>query len=155
MKIIQNIIFAILIPLVGCQNSKDSESQSIPEAKIVFTEAMTIHDEVMPRMDEIHKLKKELTLQLGKIESEEVIQKIKITISDLEKADDGMMDWMHNVVKYPDQSTKEEGHTGHDHSVHDADTSLSIHLKQKEAIIQVKSDMVNAIDKAKKLVNPK
>lgn len=147
MKYLYSIIVLSFF-ILSCQ-SKEKTTR----AETAYNEAMTVHDEVMPRMDEIHKLKKELTLQLEKVESEEEIGKIKRAISNLEKADHGMMDWMHNVIKYPDESSKEESHAGHDHGMHNTDTSLSIHQEQKEAILKVKSDMENAIDQAKKLVH--
>lgn len=53
-----------------------------------YNAVMEVHDEVMPRMDDIHKLKK----QLKKVAVQpEQVSELKTR---LEAADDGMMEWM-------------------------------------------------------------
>jgi hypothetical protein len=69
-------------------------------------EVFAIHDEVMPKMDDIMQLKSQLSNELSAIDSLTTISSNAVLLARkdsvlnlstaLEKADAGMMDWMHN-----------------------------------------------------------
>lgn len=61
---------------------------------IQHNEVMAIHDEVMPKMRDIYKLKKRL-----KKSPQKDLEVVQNSISQLEKADDAMMDWMADYKK--------------------------------------------------------
>ncbi|MFZ1703596.1 MAG: hypothetical protein WAT79_04580 [Saprospiraceae bacterium] len=74
-----------------------------PVANPLYNEVMAIHDEVMPQMGPMNKLKKKLkTLKEENPESKDVILS---TIVLLENADEGMMDWMANF-KVPEEANE-------------------------------------------------
>lgn len=129
----------LLLSIIACQSNDPNHiaQESLKD------ELMVVHDEVMPKMGEIHKLKK----QLKKLSTESTVgengkvEEIKNTIRDLERADDGMMDWMANF-KSPSKLRSEKSHE-----------EIMAYLKnEKEKIEQVKNDMLQSIDQAKKLV---
>lgn len=78
-----------------------------PEVQKLYDEVMVIHDEVMPEMGTIHKLKKQFKAALKNSKGEEDIRKINDQIKALDYADDSMMDWMHQF-KVPKESTDGE-----------------------------------------------
>lgn len=108
----------LLIP--GCKEKSSLEA-----------EVIAIHDEVMPKMGDIHMAKKKLRVILGNTTHDSLKTEILTLISDLEKADEGMMDWMHNW------------------NVPESEPELTSYLiKEKEKITKVKVDMLSSIESA-------
>lgn len=66
-----------------------------PEVQKLYDEVMVIHDEVMPEMGTIHKLKKQLKKILNDPDITIDAEDVKNNIQALDVADDAMMDWMH------------------------------------------------------------
>ena len=94
-------------------------------------EVIAIHDEVMPKMGDMHLARKALRKVLEKTEDEVVKKEILSMIKDLENADEGMMTWMHEwkVPKNEPEKT----------------TYLN---KEKEKITKVKVDMLTSLENA-------
>jgi len=63
----------------------------------LYDEVMKVHDEVMPKMNDIYKLKEELKKQIADSPNmiEEKRKEIEAKIANLEEAGEGMMRWMH------------------------------------------------------------
>jgi len=98
-------------------------------------EVIAIHDEVMPKMGEIHVAKKKLKKILAETQEESVKTEISILISNLENADEGMMDWMHNW-KVPENDPEMTAYL----------------LKERDKITKVKLNMLNSLDAANSFV---
>jgi hypothetical protein len=90
------IYICILTLAVGCKSNKKKQLEK------AAMEVMEVHDRTMKDHGELFKLKKKLLAidltQLDSIEAGEVSK----TIVNLEKADEDMMDWMHNY-KSPEE----------------------------------------------------
>lgn len=92
------IILSGVYLLIGCNTeaNKKQKEQKLAE------EVIAIHDEVMPKMDQIFKLRKELKdLNNQFIADAEAMQgfdtgKSKLLILHLDSSDKIMMNWMHN-----------------------------------------------------------
>jgi len=82
---LKTILVTILITVLTLASCGHKGDKNDPDYKKV----MAIHDEVMPKMSTIHKLKKKLR-KLGDVSSPKVLQMLK----DLDDADEGMMVWM-------------------------------------------------------------
>lgn len=82
MKTLYIIILAITI--VSCGDSKRT---------ILYNKVMDVHDEVMPKMDDIYKHKKEFQDKLATKPADSL--EIRQKITRLDSADHMMMDWMH------------------------------------------------------------
>ena len=93
----------IVLFLVSCGQRETKENIYL-KAEEVFDQAISIHDEVMPLMGDIMKLQRALKEKKDNISDEETIQKINISLQNLENAHSLMMDWMRNVTRIPDQS---------------------------------------------------
>lgn len=97
-KIWIGVFFAALV-MSACGPGKAEKEQKQQEE--LAKEVIGIHDEVMPRMGELVKLRKQVK---GKINAwtadsatdhETHIQQATQIVTDLDAADKGMMDWMH------------------------------------------------------------
>ena len=119
MKCVSWIFMAVLL-IVSCKAKTNLEA-----------EVMTIHDEVMPKMGEIHLAKKELKKALENIEYDSLKNEVIKLISDLEMADEGMMEWM-NQWKLPENEDEKNAYL----------------IKEKEKITKVKDDMLTSIENA-------
>ncbi len=86
------LLTSFIIFITSCGQKKAEEDAN----KILYNQVMDIHDEVMPSMDELYRLKKQLT---EKIENspdlvEEKRQEIEQTILVIDSASKSMMRWM-------------------------------------------------------------
>jgi hypothetical protein len=132
--------FALLfiIGLVSCSKNKDNKA-SDPETddpnKVLYNQVMDIHDEVMPRMDDIMRLKRELKESIEKSNNlvPEKKKELEQKILQLDSAGKAMMAWMNDF--------RPEEYTGED---------LRDYLEsEKERVTKVKELMLEAIQKAK------
>lgn len=130
-----NILLGFLLMITACKPSFDNT-----EVQKLYNEVMVIHDEVMPKMGDIHKTKKQLKAQLSKqIESVDTSRaEILMTIKKLELADDMMMDWMSEFNGDFKGETVEE--------------TLEYFQGQKDLITQVSKEMLQAIENGQKLI---
>jgi hypothetical protein len=98
---------------------------------------MEIHDEVMPKMDDIYKLKEDLKKQLTNAPNmvDEKKKEIEALILELDSASESMMVWMRNFNPLPDSLGEEK--------------ARKYLEEQKKKVEKVKEDMLDAIEKAK------
>lgn len=99
MKIFIFPLFALLT-LAACKHSHPGM-----EDNPLYVEVMAVHDSIMPKMSDIHSLKKDL----NQYTESEARDKVLSTISELDKADEAMMNWMANF-KVPEDKTQIESY---------------------------------------------
>ncbi|MCX2739784.1 hypothetical protein [Pontibacter anaerobius] len=89
------ILFALPLALLsGCQSAPSEEEKKAE----LQSQVMTIHDEAMAKMDNIHKLRRNLrstrdTLAAQQADSTAILP-LEQELSGLDKADEAMMQWM-------------------------------------------------------------
>lgn len=120
-------IFLLLSLLTSCGNKE------VNKMTILHDQVMEIHDEIMPQMSTINKLKK----QIRSLNEDNKTTERLNAIADLTAADDAMMDWM-AAYKKPKENTPE---------------SISYLNNQMKKIAEVKTQMTNAINNAKAVVD--
>ena len=103
----------------------------------LYDEVMKIHDEVMPKMNDLYTLKEELKKQItGTTEmAEEKKKEIEQTISKLDSASEGMMVWMRNFNPLPDSLGEEQ--------------AREYLENEMEKVKKVKEDIQEALEQAK------
>ena len=76
----------------------------------LYNQAMDIHDEVMPKMGELYKLKTELQNEIATTPDMVIERKkqLEAVISNLDSANNAMMDWMHKFNPLPDSVDQEK-----------------------------------------------
>ncbi|MEM9546056.1 MAG: hypothetical protein AAGA77_08785 [Bacteroidota bacterium] len=101
------------------------------EKSALEVEVIAIHDEVMPKMGDMYKARKELRAIMEKTADESEKSVIIKLINDLVNADEGMMTWMHEW-KVPNKEPEKTDYL----------------LKEKERITKVKNDMLSSLENA-------
>ncbi len=131
----------ILLLLLGNACKPDTQ---LAEQRAKWDAIMAVHDEVMPEMATIDRLRKALREQLAKLDStSQVFQysEIQAAIFGLEQADEGMMTWMAELPPF-DQLRQRETHNG----------MLAFLDGEQKKIDAVKTNMLNSIARAKELL---
>ena len=126
MKIKLITVVSVLVFCVSCGNKAENTVIKLND------EVMAIHDEVMPKMTEIHTLRKKLRL----LENAQVDSTIIFAITNLSEADDAMMEWM-SAYKKPKDNSK---------------TALAYLSNEKMLITEVKVKMLESIQDAHKIL---
>ena len=107
----------------------------------LYEQVMEIHDEVMPKMEDIYKIKSQLQEQIAN--SPDMVvgkrEKIEKMIKELDSANNLMMDWMHQFNPLPDSADEEE--------------SRAYLESQMEKIRAVKEGMLLTLEMAKEPTN--
>ena len=115
MKILAKYLFLGLILLAGCGKSAHEHHDSEEESPInnpnqaLYDQVMDIHDDVMPKSDEIYQLKKEIKDKIANSKDLEPDKKkmLEQIVAELDSADHSMMDWMHKFKPLPDSADQE------------------------------------------------
>ncbi len=125
--------FSLLLLLIACGEPM-TEAQKLEDAK--WEAVMANHDVVMPMRGTTNKVRKKLKKALKDKENlpSETVNKINQLITDLDKADEGMMDWM-NGFQQLNKLQKSKSH----------EEILSYLAEQDVIIKQVGVDMTNGI----------
>lgn len=136
----RNIVFivAFTLSLYGCNNEKKQQDE-------LYEEVMAIHDEVMPQMSTLMKIEKNLKAQVElNLNDSLAIDSAKLDLlnevsNKVKKANESMMDWMHNFKQVEDGTPHGE---------------VMKYLKeQKESISKVKDEMIAAKKEGEKYIN--
>jgi len=100
----------IAITMFSCNRSVDHSTmnhngdQTLEEGpnQTLYNQMMDVHDEVMPKMDNIMKLKRALQEQIEKSPDmlEERKHDLENIISNLDSASNAMMSWMHRLHEF-------------------------------------------------------
>lgn len=110
-KIFLNLLLCTLISLSACkqksEEGKHDHHDHTTEAggnQALYDEVMNIHDDVMPKMDDIHRKKTELKEKLANNPDLPQAEKDKATatIAKLDSAGESMMAWMRRFRPIPD-----------------------------------------------------
>jgi Mg2+ and Co2+ transporter CorA len=147
-SIMKRLYILILFIMAAC--GKPSEQKQDQEAgsgdnpnQALYDQVMDIHDEVMPHMDDIEKLKRELKEEIAN--SPEMVAERKAeleqVISNLDSAGNAMMDWMHKFNPLPDSA--------------DQETSREYLETEMERIKKVRDLMNESLEKAKGVATKK
>ncbi len=105
-----SIVFLIcsIFLFFSCSEKKEihSDKEDITPSGKLYSEVMDVHDNVMPKMDEIMILKGKTNKRIKELDSltkvnpklNVKIEKLKLDslLTGLQAADDGMMNWMHH-----------------------------------------------------------
>ena len=107
-------IFLLLVLFLNCSapSPKTEESGTYDQEnpnQALYDQVMEIHDEAMPRLGEIERIKRELSEEIAN-SPDLVIEKkseLERTIKNLDSASQYMMDWMHEFKPLPDSTDRE------------------------------------------------
>ena len=115
--LLKTLLPAMLVMIWSCgqksnEDHHDHEGHEIEEGgnQALYDEVMKVHDEVMPKMDNIYKLKGQLKEKIANTPdiAEEKKKEIEGVILRLDSASEGMMVWMRNFNPLPDSLGEEQ-----------------------------------------------
>jgi hypothetical protein len=142
MKLSHSLLIAGLLLLIGCTPSDSKKDQTADDAnsdnpnEALYNQVMDVHDEVMPKMQDLYQLKIDLQEKLkGANLSEEQKQDLQNRIVRVDSVSQLMMEWMHKFDPLPDSADRE-----------DAREYLE---SEMEKIKKVKEAMLETIEKEK------
>jgi hypothetical protein len=118
MKTLVKFLPVLIIFAFGCkeksheQEGHDATAQDVTETsgnQELYNEVMKVHDEVMPKMNDIHRIKQGLKEKLETPDLDQA-EKLKIEgmIARLDSASEGMMVWMRQFSPLPDSLGEEK-----------------------------------------------
>lgn len=120
----------LLVTFTSCEKKGNQQ---------LYDEVMAIHDEVMPKMDDLRRYKKDFQAEIANSTTITEARKTQLesSIVMLDSASDGMWKWMRDFNPIADSEGEEK--------------ARKYLLDQKEKVTRVKEDMMKALDEAKKL----
>ena len=114
----RRILLLCIVVLAACGKSgnndqhhhDDTDSSAITANRALYDQAREIHDEVMPKIEDLYNLKKNLQEKIAKTPDmvAEKKQEIESVILKLDSASNAMMDWMHEFKPLPDSADQEK-----------------------------------------------
>ncbi|MEQ8476133.1 MAG: hypothetical protein RIB54_07820 [Fulvivirga sp.] len=149
MTYLKNILpFLLIIMLISACENKTTEQQEevvtdeIPEEvkieKALYDDVMDVHDEMMPKMENMMSMKGKLKEKVDLLKEEaaqsELVNELENIIQSLEIADEAMMNWMRQFDPETDSLSHEE--------------IVEYYTLQKQKMDSVKVIMVEAIESA-------
>jgi DNA repair exonuclease SbcCD ATPase subunit len=116
MRNLPSLFIISIVILSSCTQSSKHDEHNHEAAntdnpnQALYDQVMDIHDEVMPRSEDIYQLKKELQEKVTSAPDliAEKKQELESIIAQLDSADNSMMDWMHNFRPLPDSVDQEK-----------------------------------------------
>ncbi|HEY0652869.1 MAG TPA: hypothetical protein VGD65_07065 [Chryseosolibacter sp.] len=149
MKSLFVMALAASLSLVSCNQKSEHDGHEghdahaqdktdISENQKLYNEVMKIHDEVMPKMNDIHKLKMSIREKIEKNPNLPQVERIKLDAmyAKLDSANEGMMVWMREFRPLPDSVGEEKAR---------------LYLQNEMTRVQkVRDNMLKAIESAEK-----
>jgi Mg2+ and Co2+ transporter CorA len=147
-SIMKHLFIFVLFIMAACgkpsehKHNQETASGDNPN-QALYDQVMDIHDEVMPHMDDLERLKRELKEEIANSPDMVAERKAELeqVISNLDSAGNAMMDWMHKFNPLPDSA--------------DQETSREYLETEMERIKKVRDLMNESIEKAKGVATKK
>lgn len=110
MKKLTLLFLLAMFSMMSCTKSGDhsgmhhdaDQAQEEGPNQALYNQMMDVHDEVMPKMDDIMRLKRVLQEEIANTPDMviERKQELEAIISNLDSASNAMMDWMHRLHEF-------------------------------------------------------
>lgn len=139
-----------MLALISCGSQKKKEQE---QEKNLFSESMALHDEVMPKQEELFSLKNKINTLGTKMDS---LKKANPTLdtsalrttitgisAKIDTASNHMSDWMHNFTSDLDEKFQNKSH----------EEIMNYLKKGKEDIEKVKQEFNQSISEAKQFID--
>ncbi|MEP5611079.1 MAG: hypothetical protein ABJP45_02460 [Cyclobacteriaceae bacterium] len=134
------VLFLLVLVSTSCQPSKKVDEEKVVSLKALKDEVFELHDEVMPMMGDLRRVRKSLMLQVDSIQEINAEKGATLTgvADELNAANEGMMVWMRNFDPNFDGSDEEV---------------LKYLTAQKSSIEEVNRNMKETLKKGQELLD--
>ncbi|MEJ0056497.1 MAG: hypothetical protein WDN75_13110 [Bacteroidota bacterium] len=111
------LIACSFLVLIACGKSGDhsnhdmhGDSGSENPNQALYDQVMGIHDEIMPKMEDVYKLKQTLEEKIANTPNmvEDQKKELQAMIAKLDSSNNAMMEWMHQFNPLPDSTDQEK-----------------------------------------------
>lgn len=110
MRFLLTLVMITLVLACGDSPQNAQEEQQFATQSEAFDKVMVVHDDVMPKMSDISRVRRALKKHLDNPQLDEAAKaNIQENIDGLNEADDAMMNWMRNIQQ-PRKLRKERSH---------------------------------------------
>ena len=147
------LLFAALI--LGIVTSCQPNTSGRPDKNTIASEAntenevfkniMVVHDEVMPKMADLNRVKRNLKDWLTSNDNHPELERVSSAIQSIETAEAGMMDWMRGISEHRPETLREAGKS-HEEIITVLDEELA-------AIEKVRDDMLSSLTTGRQLLD--
>ncbi len=136
---------ASFLVLISCSKTHEhvdhnDENEGDDPNRALYDQVMSIHDEVMPKMEDVYNLKKDIAEKIANAPgmAEEKKKELESMMTKLDSTSDAMMDWMSEFNPLPDSVDQEK--------------AREYLENEMERIKRVKDVTAETIDKAKQII---
>lgn len=129
------VFFCVLLLLSSCGQDYDTQAE--------IDKIMAIHDEVMPKMSQVMKLKKQVLQMADESKDSLQVKKLHELAHILDQSNEGMMVWMRQWSKSANPHIEEKT---------DIELRKAFFAAQTEKVIQVRNDINSSIIKAESVL---
>ena len=104
----QFIQIILVLFLVGCgSKGSDNSGQVDKDNQVLYNEIMDIHDEVMPKTEQLYNISKQLKGNLKEATMDAERELLQNQIDYFDSVNMMMMDWMHEFKTLPDTTSEQ------------------------------------------------
>jgi hypothetical protein len=137
LQYILSLIITLLLFACGNKggNQSNSETPTGDSNEILYNQIMDIHDEVMPKTEELYNISKQLKTNLKDATTDAEKDLLQNQINYFDSVNTMMMDWMHEFRPLPDTTNQE--------------TARSYYENHLEKVKLVREAILTAVDKGK------
>lgn len=138
------VCLLVLGTVLGCgkTNTKASKKEGTETAEATenerYQEVMEIHDEVMPKMADLNRVKRQLKRKTSEMPEGPEKESINAIVTTITRAEEGMMDWMRNIQDRRPEVLREQGRSHEE--------IMEVLEEEKIAIQRVKTDMLGSLE---------
>ena len=143
-----SFLLALSIFVSACGNSQKpaADSNNFTEEQLkaqeeAFQKMMSIHDEVMPKLDDINRVGRNLKPYLDSLEDKSVKEEINLALKNMETAEDHMMEWM---MASPKMGQLRDSLSN--------EAIIGLLQAEEQKISKVRDDMMNSLQAAEQLL---
>ena len=129
------LTLVVILQIFACGNKGASKDVTSNDNQILYNEIMDIHDEVMPKTEEIYNINKQLKTSLQDANTDAEKELLQDQINYFDSVNNMMMDWMHEFKPLPDTTNEE--------------TARSYYEAHLEKVKLVREAILAAVDKGK------
>lgn len=125
--------------------SDETSAEEVMEAEnALYKEVMEVHDEVMPKMGDLNRVKRNLKQKAEEMPGQVDTAVLAGIVTAIEAAENGMMDWMKGISKHRPETMREAGES-HEAIMEALNTEL-------ESIKKVRDDMMSSLQKGQQML---
>lgn len=150
MKPLVYLLFVILF-ISSCSRPTENKTVVAPDSlnQVLYKQIMEVHDEIMPGMEKIYKLKQDIEVQIANTPNltRTHEKELELVITNLDSANNSMLTWMQQFSPLPDSAEVIKART---YLEHEFERVKEVRRLINERIAQAEAELAKEASKNKK-----